>query len=352
MKRKLQTPNTKLQGNFKLQSRARQRASGVRVEAWSLKFLWILVLGAWSFFPTIVRADNSFTYAAGEQEIYRHTFDHTNGWVMDLTYAANGELLGQPGTNWMKATHWFDAPPALDDGELNAYWSFRTDESQGEDAAVVFFRLNLTNTPGLLEQYNFTLSVRPGRYGGPPLHAGMWFLYVDPGYFIPHTAETTNRPAVSFLSTNQWENFRMRVRKIATNTVELTPYWWNRTSSVWELITAQTGTSPLTASITTALAGHQFIRGVEFQYYQATPAVDAVAITLRRPNARVTRMTNAPGQFTLDWVGGNAPWLVERSTNLTLPSGGWSLVRTNQTNTASFSVATNEAKAFYRVRGQ
>ncbi|MBI3880584.1 MAG: hypothetical protein HY301_11055 [Verrucomicrobia bacterium] len=310
-------------------------------------------LYALSFTPAI--ADNSFAYAPGEQEIYRHIFDTTNGWEMDngLTFVANGELLGVPNTNWMKATHWFEAPLAFDEGELNAYWSLRTDAAQGEDGAAVYFRLNLTNTPGLIEQFNFTLSVRPGQFGGPPLHAGHWYLYVDPGYFIPHTAESDLQPAVSFLATNQWENFRLRIRKTDTNTVELTPFWWNRTSSLWEQIAGQSGSaSPLIANIATQMDGLQSLYAVELQFYQATPAVDAVAVTRREPAPRVTKIGNAGGALTLDWTGGNAPWLVERSTNLALPAGGWTAVRTNQTNTGTFSVGTTEPRSFYRIRGQ
>jgi hypothetical protein len=311
----------------------------------------VAVLLAWGLFAGASgRADDVFTYSPGESQLIRQTFDTSADWLFDFTATANSWLVGQTGYDWMKATLWLARPVDPAEGELNFYWSFRTDSSVGEDPGAVYFRLNLTDTPGLIEQFNYTVQIRPGIYGGPPRHSGVWAVYADPGFNIPHTAQTNLRPSVGFVSTNQVENFRLRLLMPDTNHVELTPFWWDRSSSAWQQILAITGDSPMVVDLATQVTNNRVIRALELQFRQATPAVDAVAITQKlstSPPLRITRLIPAATKSELEWSGGAAPWLVERSTNLL---SEWTTVETNYSSTALLPGSTNDPMAFWRIR--
>lgn len=304
----------------------------------------------WAQSCSLANADNTFVYSPGEAEIFRHTFDDDNGWIMPLYVVANGELHGRPDTNWMIARHPFSAPLAIDDGEVNVYWSFRTDANAGEDSGNLYLRLNLTDLPELIEQFNFTMNVRPGALGGPPHHFGFYSLYVDPGFNVAHTAEVALRPAVSFTNSAIHESFRLTLRKTGPDTVEAEPFWWNRFTLGWETILGITGTVPLTVSITNQMNGHQFIRSLEFQCFINVAYIDAVAVTQRAPTPRLTRLQFAGPTLGLDWTGGRPPYLVEATTNLT--AGHWAVVATNATATATIQINQADRAAFVRVRSQ
>jgi hypothetical protein len=297
-------------------------------------------------FPVLARDD--FAYLPGEREVFRSTFATTNGWDMPDMFVANGELFGNPDFYWMKAVHTLAAPLDLDDGELALYWSFRTDADQGEEGAKVYVRLNLTDTPELIEQYNVTMNVRPGQFGGPPVHAGFWSLYVDPGYFIDHTAESTLRPAISFTSTNFDATFRLTLRKVG-EIVRLTPCFWN--GAAWEMIQPQAGSVvPLEASLATALTNNQIVRSLEIQFFQNTPAVDAIALTQRPPTPQIIALTNDTGGFSLQWFGGDPPYQLEHNADLLTTN--WTAVQSNLTSTATWWNPTTNGASFFRIRGQ
>jgi hypothetical protein len=294
-----------------------------------------------------------FPYPAGEAEVFRHEFDKTNGWRLFDMVISGGELRGEPGTNWMTAIHPLPAPLDLDDGEVALHWRFRTDVMRGEENAKVYARLNLTDEPGLIEQFNLTMNVRPNTSGGPPFFGGIYFLYVDPGYFIPHTAETQlYPPGGTFPTTNTWESFRLLVRKTGPDTVTLAPFWWNRFTNGWEALAARPGhVSPLVVSVSSQLAGRDSFVGVELQFYEATPAVDAIAITQRAPRPAVTNLSLGASSFlSLGWTGGHPPYRIERATNLAQPL--WLPVWTNAASSEAVLPAGADAAGFFRVLGQ
>jgi hypothetical protein len=293
-------------------------------------------------------ARDEFAYLPGEREVFRSTFATTNGWDMPDMFVANGELFGNAGAYWMKAVHTLAAPLDLDDGELALYWSFRTDANQSEDGAAVYLRLNFTDTPSIIEQYNVTMNVRPGQFGGPPIHAGRWLLYVDPGYFIPHTADSELRPAISFTSTNLDATFRLTMRKVG-EVVRLTPFFWN--GAAWEMIQPQAGfTVPLEANVTTALTNNQVVRSLEVQFFQATPAVDAIALTQRPPAPRFLSLTNDAGGIGFEWFGGDPPYRLEQRADWFATN--WTVVQSNLTSAATWWHPTTNGASFFRVRGQ
>lgn len=291
-------------------------------------------------------ADDTFSIPAGEQTHFSSTFNTAAGWELRDMVVTNGELTGVAGRFWMAAWHTFPRPLDFDLGDISIYWSLRADERLGAERGKVYLHLNMTDTPGLIEQFNLTMNVRPG---GP---GGFFPIYVDPGFNIPHTIEQIlEPPAGGFTNPTRHENYRLLIRKTGTNTIELRPFWWNRSTKGWQFIEAQTGSqSPLVARIDQHLEGHQVIRSVELQFFEAVPTVDAIEVR-QRPAFTDLRLTRNAGDLLITAQrAANRVLQLERSRDLMhwarLPDGtnpGSNVVRWSDPATAG-------SNAFYRVR--
>jgi hypothetical protein len=71
-----------------------------------------------------------------------------------------------------------------------------------------------------------------------------------------------------------------------------------------------------------------------------------VSLVAASPIRITAIVNNGDGTGTMNWTGGDAPYIVERSTDLA--SGVWEGIQTNATATATVSLA--DSKAFYRVQ--
>ena len=71
-----------------------------------------------------------------------------------------------------------------------------------------------------------------------------------------------------------------------------------------------------------------------------------VSLVAASPITITNIVNNGDGTGTINWTGGDAPYIIERSTDLA--SGVWEGIQTNATATATVSLA--DSKAFYRVQ--
>lgn len=256
----------------------------------------------------------------------------------------NGELHGVAGTYWMGALHRFHRSLTLDEGDLAIYWSLRADRSLGEERGKVFVHLNMTDDPAAFEQFNLTMNVRPGGWFYP--------LYADPGFNIPHTIEETlDPPAGGFPDAQTYETYRLLIRKTGTNVVQLTPFWWNRTTNGWQAISARPGSQvPLVAPINTLLQGREFFYSLEIQFYESVPAVDGLAVT-QLPAQTGLRGVAEAGAFRVQFQSRlERNYYLERSANLQT----WTAVTDEVVGSGNLQSLLDAVRpagpGFYRVR--
>jgi PEP-CTERM motif len=256
-----------------------------------------------------VTAANSFTYGAGETELYRtgfaNPFDNTN-WELGGTTAGNDIHKGITGSEWQRSYYNFaDSGYDLDDGELNFYWSSKTDRSK-KGLSTLYFELNFTesrnnpgNTPSNFEESSIKFQFTPT--SNNPIYQ----LYYDPAFCIPSASNlcaATELPqaiqdmkakTALFASTTTYESFRLKAKELPNNLLEFTPYYWSAANNQWVQFSYKGGANINTpASLildTSQYPTNKYIQGLDsfqslgFQFRTDIATVDAVAITRTSP---------------------------------------------------------------------
>lgn len=118
-------------------------------------------------------------------------------------------------------------------------------------------------------------------------------LYVDPGFNAAHQKDAFLRiPEGQFSDPNIYEQFRLKVEKTGEDIVEVSPFYWDDDSSLWQpftdfldkaLTSADWTTpvpTPMTLSITDDLLGQDFFDSLTLRFRSPDySAIDAFAIT-------------------------------------------------------------------------
>jgi hypothetical protein len=251
----------------------------------------------------------SFLFGANESVVYQTAFDTAAGLTFAnggaapgigiVTSTVNGvqvnELHGTADCFFCSATHTFAAPLDLDRGDIYMYYSVRS-QPNSQDQGASFLKLNLTDDPTLIEQYNVTLQIRPGSARGGTNQ----FLSIDPGFNIPVIEQQTlSAPANQFPTYETYEQFRVRFSKVSADTVEITPFWFDRVNGAWQTFVPQSGsTVPLVATIPTELLGLDSFRSVNLTFSRNVPFSNGMAVTQVLP-AVVPEPSTLPGLFGL-----------------------------------------------------
>jgi PEP-CTERM motif len=250
-------------------------------------------------------AANSFTYGAGETQLYRTGFGNNfNGgrWDLGGTTVGNDILKGIAGSQWQRAYYDFARSGYdLDDGELNFYWSSKTDRSK-TGLSTLYFELNFTenrndpgNTPSNFEESSIKFQFTPT--SNNPIYQ----LYYDPAFCIPSAsnpcAATELPQAIQdmkaqvplFTSVDTYESFRLKAKELPNNLLEFTPYYWSAANNQWVQFSYKGGANINTpASLildTSQSPTSKYIQGLDsfqslsFQFRSDIAALDAVAIT-------------------------------------------------------------------------
>lgn len=259
-------------------------------------------------------AANSFTYGAGETQLYRTSFGDNFGgrrWELGGTTVSNNVLRGKNDSQWQRA--YYDFPRSgydLDDGSLNFYWSAKTDRTQ-TGLSAFYFELNFTddrdnlgNTPSNFEESSIKFQFTPT--SNNPIYQ----LYYDPAFCIPSTsnpcAATELPQAIQdmkaqvplFASVDTYENFRLQAKELPNKSLEFTPYYW--LDDRWVQFNYKGGTNinnPASLVLdTNQFPTNKYVRRLDsfqslsFQFRTDIAAIDAVAITRKSASARLTRI--------------------------------------------------------------
>jgi hypothetical protein len=283
-----------------------------------------------------VTAANSFTYSAAETELSRtdftNPFDNTN-WELGGTEAGNDIHKGSTGSQWQRSYYNFaDSGYDLDDGELNFYWSSKTNRSK-KGLSTLYFELNFTenrnnpgNTPSNFEESSIKFQFTPT--SNNPIYQ----LYYDPAFCIPSTsnpcAATELPQAIQdmksqvplFTTTTTYESFRLQAKELPNNLLEFVPYYWSAANNQWVRFSYKGGANintPASLVIDTSQSPtNKYINGLDsfqslgFQFRSDIATVDAVAVT-RIPISNLQRaaasQTPEPasilGLFTVGMIG-------------------------------------------------
>ncbi len=266
-----------------------------------------------------VTAANSFTYGAAETELYRTDFTNpfdSNNWELGGTIAGNDIHKGSTGSIWQRSYYNFAGSGYdLDDGELNFYWSSKTDRSK-KGNSTLYFELNFTenrnnsgNTPSNFEESSIKFQFTPT--SNNPIYQ----LYYDPAFCIPSTsnpcAATELPQAIQdmkaqvplFASTTTYESFRLQAKELSNNLLEFIPYYWSAVNNQWVQFSYKGGANINTpASLvldTTQFPANKYINGLDsfqslgFQFRSDIATVDAVAVT-RIPNLQRAAASQTP----------------------------------------------------------
>jgi hypothetical protein len=267
-----------------------------------------------------VTAANSFTYGAAETELYRADFTNpfnNNNWELGGTNAGNDIHKANTGTSWQRSYYNFDGSGYdLDSGELNFYWSSKTDRTK-KGNSTLYFELNFTenrnnpgNTPSNFEESSIKFQFTPT--SNNPIYQ----LYYDPAFntscpaypqTIPTNIATECNQAVQdlksqvplFASTSIYESFRLQAKKISDSVLEFTPYYWY--NNKWTQFNYKGGANintPAKLTLDTSQSPtNKYIQGLDsfqslgFQFRSDVPTVDAVAIT-QIPNVQRSAAAN------------------------------------------------------------
>jgi hypothetical protein len=264
-----------------------------------------------------VGAANSFTYGAGETQLYRTGFgDNFSGrrWELGGTTVSNNVLRGKNDSQWQRA--YYDFPRSsydLDRGSLNFYWSAKTDRTQ-TGLSTFYFELNFTddrdnlgNTPSNYEESSIKLQFTPT--SNNPIYQ----LYYDPAFCIPSTsnpcAATELPQAIQdmkaqvplFASVDTYESFRLKAKELPNKLLEFTPYYW--LDDRWVQFNYKGGTNvnnPASLVLDTSqfptdkyIQGLDSFQSLSFQFRTDIAAIDAVAITRKSAPNRLTRMSSS-----------------------------------------------------------
>jgi hypothetical protein len=263
-----------------------------------------------------VTAANSFTYGAAETELYRADFTNpfnNSNWELGYTNAGNDIHKANTGTSWQRSYFNFDSSGYdLDNGELNFYWSSKTDRTINTNS--LYFELNFTenrnnpgNTPSNFEESSIKFWLNPKPRNTNPIYQ----LYYDPAFCIPSTSNpcaATELPQTVqnlksqvplFASTSIYESFRLQAKKISDSVLEFTPYYWY--NNQWTQFNYKDGANvntPAKLTLDTSQSPtNKYIQGLDsfqslgFQFRSDVPTVDAVAIT-QIPNVQKSAAAN------------------------------------------------------------
>jgi hypothetical protein len=233
-------------------------------------------------------------FGANEQVIYSTNFQNANGLVFEngtmnaslpvlggigiVSSSVNGasvtELHGASDCFFCTATTHFGSKISLDNGDINAYFSFRSIPNS-QDSGVAYLKLNLTDDPTRIEQLNLTLQIRPDS------QFGFYNALVNPGFGIPKPNTQSLQPPVGqFPDTQTYESYRFQVHKLDAKTVQATPYYFDKTSSSWKLLLAKSGSSvPFSADIDSELEGLSSFSSAEIQFFNDVPYANGFAVT-------------------------------------------------------------------------
>jgi hypothetical protein len=233
-------------------------------------------------------------FGANEQVIYSTNFQNANGLVFEnsttdgslpvpggmsiVSSTVNGasvnELHGASDCFFCTATTNFGSQLSLDNGDINAYFSFRS-VPNSQDSGVAYLKLNLTDNPTRIEQLNLTLQIRPDS------EFGFYNVLVNPGFGIPKpNTQALTPPVGQFPDTQTYQSYRLQVHKLDAQTIQVIPYWLDKTSTTWQPLFAKTGsTVPLVANIDTELEGLSSFSSAQIQFFNDVPYANAFAVT-------------------------------------------------------------------------
>jgi hypothetical protein len=261
-------------------------------------------------------AANSFAYGAGETQLYRAQFGsnfNTNRWELGGSRVNDGVLRAANDSQWQRA--YYDFPSSgydLDDGELNFYWSSKTDRSQ-TGLSTLYFELNFTddrdkpgNTPSNFEESSIKLQLTPT--SNNPIYQ----LSYDPAFCIPSTtnpcAATELPQAIQdmkaqeplFTTPDSYESFRLKVKELPNKSLKFIPYY--RSSGRWVQFRYKGGANvdnPVSLVLDTNqsptskyIQGLDSFQSLSFQFRTDIAAVDSVAIT-RKPSSQLRQLAFA-----------------------------------------------------------
>jgi hypothetical protein len=269
-----------------------------------------------------VTAANSFTYGAAETEQYRTDFTNpfdNNNWELGGTTAGNDIHKGSTGSQWQRSYYNFSGTGYdLDDGELNFYWSSKTDRSK-KGLSTLYFELNFTenrnnpgNTPSNFEESSIKFQFTPT--SNNPIYQ----LYYDPAFCIPSTsnpcAATELPQAIQdmksqvplFTSTTTYESFRLKAKELPNKLLKFIPYYWSAANKQWVRFSYKSGANINTpASLildTSQSPTSKYIKGLDsfqslsFQFRSDIAALDAVAVTRTSPS-QLQQLRLAPSRI-------------------------------------------------------
>ena len=260
-----------------------------------------LLTGTGSF--DSIDSNFTFVYGENEKELLLSTFDEDDnfgqGWTLEEgVTVANGELSLESG-EWQTANYDLAALNHLDldNGPFFLYWSARGDRTETE-LAKFFVEANVL--PPSEGEYELKMAVRPN-FTNRNYQDEYHQLYVDPGFNVAHKKDAFLRiPEGQFSDPNIYEQFRLKVEKTREDTVDVSPFYWDDDSSLWQpftdfldkaLTSADWTTpvpTPMSLSITDDLSGQDFFDSLTLRFRSPDySAIDAFAITAITPEENI-----------------------------------------------------------------
>ncbi len=229
---------------------------------------------------TLAEIEGEFLLGPGEKPVFSETFTRGSRFSRDRMVVQDGFAHGEKGENWQQLTYFFDRPLDVRAGEIVIYWGFRADRTLGgEEVTKLSMHLPFTDLPtvGHPEPAHISFIIRPGSWS---------WLIVDPGWQLTHLAEMRMEPPVNLFPTaTTIEKFRVAVRWLGGDDVEVEPACWNAATGQWQNFTEQykPGNPPgiLKLSIQKHLLGHTGFRSLFFQPFSEIPHLDSVLVTFR-----------------------------------------------------------------------